>query len=345
MKCTSPSLSGMNPIQGNSIMPSSSDPSLGQASALGDSSVLPPAWPLVHIVLLNWNGWKDSLECMRSLRTMDYRAWRVLIVDNGSTDDSISQLRQACPEVNIVETRTNLGFAAGNNVGIRVALESRADYVFVLNNDTTVSSNALSEFVAFAESHPDAALMGPRINRVRPQREWPIRRKLDLLTMLCTFTAVRRLIVRLPIVRDVFYCTGNEPCIAQVLSGSALFFRASALKRTGLFDESTFLDFEELIMAEKIRKAGLSAYFVPQAAIWHKGSASAAKLRARRYIENAKSEEYFLSHYVRLSSAGRSVVRLVRFLTYGVRALRYRNYREHFREFLDVLRSRQSVKV
>jgi GT2 family glycosyltransferase len=320
-------------------------PSPGPAPASSAFSVSSQVRPSVDVVLLNWNGWQDTLECLRSLRRMDYRAWRALVVDNGSTDDSVPQLRQACPEVTIIETRRNLGFAAGNNVGIRAALETGADYVFVLNNDTTVSPQAVTDLVAFAESHPEAALMGPKITRVDPQREWPIRRKLDLLTMLCTLTALRRLLVRLPLVRDLFYCTDKQPSIAQVLSGSALFFRAAAFEKVGLFDESTFLDFEELIMAEKIRNAGLSTYFVPQAVIWHKGSASAAKLRAKRYIENARSEEYFLSHYVRLSSVGRSMVKLVRFLTYGVRALRYRNYREHFPEFLDALRSRQSVKA
>jgi hypothetical protein len=79
--------------------------------------------------------------------------------------------------------------------------------------------------------------------------------------------------------------------------------------------------------------------------IWHKGSASASGLRAKRYIENAKSEEYFFSHYVRLSRLGRSAIRLIRFLTYGARALRYRNYREHFGEFMDALLSNHSVNV
>ncbi|HET8826169.1 MAG TPA: glycosyltransferase family 2 protein [Terriglobales bacterium] len=307
--------------------------------------VPPEALPCVYVVLLNWNGWQDTVECVRSLRNMDYGNWRGLIVDNGSTNDSVARLKELCPGVPIIETNRNLGFAAGNNIGIRSALESGADYVFVLNNDTAVSPSAVSEFVAFAESHPEAGLMGPKIGRTDPQREWPIRRKLDLLTVLCTFTALRRMVVRLPPVRDIFYCTGQTPSLAQVLSGSALFFRAAAFRKAGPFDESTFLDFEELIMAEKIRKVGLSVCFVPQAAIWHKGSASAAKLRAKRYIENAKSEEYFFSHYVNVSPLGRSIIRLVRFLTYSARALRYRNYREHFAEFLKALRSRQYVKV
>ena len=301
--------------------------------------------PRVYIVLLNWNGWQDTLECMHSLRRMEYQSWHAVIVDNGSTDDSVERIKATCPEVTILETHKNLGFAAGNNVGIRLALKSRADYVFVLNNDTTVFPDTISTFVGFAEKHPTAALMGPRIDRRNPQREWPIRRKLDLLTQLCTFTALRRIVTRIPVIRGVFYWTGSQASVAQFLAGSALFFRAAAFEKAGLFDESTFLDCEELIMAEKIRRVGFSAYFVPQARIWHKGSASAAKLRAKRYIENAKSEEYFFSHYVRLSPLGRSIVRLIRFATFGARALRYRNYREHFHEFMDALLSKHSINV
>jgi GT2 family glycosyltransferase len=303
------------------------------------------AQPSVYIVLLNWNGWQDTLECMNLLRRMEYQNWHAVIVDNGSTDDSVERLKHSCPDVTVIETHKNLGFAAGNNVGIRLALNNGADYVFVLNNDTTVFPNTISAFVRFAETNPTAALMGPKIERRNPQREWPIRRKLDLLTLLCAFTALRRVVAHIPVIRGVFYCTDSQPSVVQFLPGSALFFRSASFDKIGLFDESTFLDFEELIMAEKVRRAGFSAYFVPQARIRHKGSVSAAKLRATRYIENAKSEEYFFSHYVRLSPFGRSIVRLIRFLTYGARALRYRNYREHFNEFIDALWARQSVKV
>jgi GT2 family glycosyltransferase len=274
---------------------------------------------------------------MRSLREMEYGNWQAIIVDNGSTDDSVDRIKEVCPDAVILQTHKNLGFAAGNNVGIRLALENGADYVFVLNNDTTVFPDTISAFVRVAEQHPDAAMMGPRIDGRDPQREWPISRKMDLLTVLCAFTPLRRLITRAPVLRRMFYCIDNHPSVVQFLSGSALFFPAAAIEKVGLFDENTFLDFEELIIAEKIRQSGFSAYFVPQARIWHKGSASAAKLRARRYIENAKSEEYFLSRYVQLSPLERSVVRLIRFLTYVTRALLYRNYRENFREFTNAL--------
>jgi len=276
---------------------------------------------------------------------MEYRNWHAVIVDNGSSDNSVVQLKELCPQLPILETHRNLGFATGNNVGIRFALRNRADYVFVLNNDTTVFPDTVSQFVKFAQAHPDAALLGPKIERRNPQLEWPIRRKLDFLTLLCTFTALRRPIARIPIVRDIFYCVGQQPSLVHALIGSALFFRAATFEKVGLFDESTFLDFEELIMAEKLRAAGLSTYFVPQARIWHKGSASAVNLQAKRYIENAKSEEYFLSNYVRLSPFARVVVKLERFFRYSARALRYRNYREHFGEFVNALLSNQAIKA
>jgi len=281
-------------------------------------------------------SWLDSIE---------YRNWHAVIVDNGSADDSAKRLREAYPTVPIIENGKNLGFAAGNNVGIRLALKEGADYVFVLNNDATVFPDTLSELVGFAEKHSEAALMSPKIHRREAHREWPIRRKFDLLTLLCTFTPLRRVVVRLPVMHRRFYYTGSEPAVVHFLPGSALFFRAATFQAAGLFDESTFLDFEELIMAEKVRSVGLSAYFIPQAGIRHKGSASGSKLRAKRYIENAKSEGYFFSTYVPLSAVGRCVVRLVRFVTYGARALRYRNYREHFGEFMDALLSNHSAKI
>ena len=301
--------------------------------------------PNVYIVLLNWNGAQDTLECIRSLEAMEYRNWHAIIVDNGSTDNSIEQIRQIYPKVPIIETGKNLGFAAGNNVGIRFALKMGADYIFVLNNDTTVFGDAVSQLVEFAERHTQAALMSPKIHRRDDHREWPVCRRLDLLTLLCAFSPLRRIVVRFPILYRKFYYTGSEPAIVYFLPGSALFFRATAFEAVGLFDENTFLDYEELIIAEKVRAAGLSAYFVPQAGVRHKGCASGSKLRARRYIENARSETYFFSEYVSLSAVSVWLIRLVRLLTYSVRALRYKTYREHFGEFASVLLSRNSARL
>src|SRR5712692_7725778 len=89
--------------------------------------------PLVYVLLLNWNNWKDTNECLASLRNLDYDGWKVIVLDNGSTDGSVQRIREKHPEVEIMELGENLGFAKGNNAGIRAALERGAEYVWVLN--------------------------------------------------------------------------------------------------------------------------------------------------------------------------------------------------------------------
>jgi GT2 family glycosyltransferase len=76
------------------------------------------AGPTVYIILLNWHGWRDTIACLDSLASLEYTNYRVLVVDNGSTDDSVARIRAAHPEVPIIETGRNLGFSGGCNVGI-----------------------------------------------------------------------------------------------------------------------------------------------------------------------------------------------------------------------------------
>src|SRR5215472_8148560 len=97
----------------------------------------------VYILLHNWNNWKDTSDCLASLQALDSDNWKVLVLDNGSTDGSVQRIRDRFPEVEIVELGENLGFTKGNNAGIRLALERGADYVWLLNNDTVVDPKAL----------------------------------------------------------------------------------------------------------------------------------------------------------------------------------------------------------
>src|SRR3954453_12196768 len=92
--------------------------------------------PLIIIVVLNWNGCADTIECLESVRALDYPNFRTVLVDNGSTDRTVVATRQHFPDVHIIQNGRNLGYAAGNNVGIRYALRQGADYILILNNDT-----------------------------------------------------------------------------------------------------------------------------------------------------------------------------------------------------------------
>jgi len=119
--------------------------------------------PLVFIIVLNWNGKDDTLECLGSLQQLDYPNFETVVVDNGSTDGSEDVIRSAFPSVNFIQTGRNLGYAGGNNVGIKHALSHGADYVWLLNNDTTVDPNALTALVETAQADPKIAVVGSKI--------------------------------------------------------------------------------------------------------------------------------------------------------------------------------------
>jgi len=118
--------------------------------------------PLVTILILNWNGKKDTLPCLESLQKLTYPA-QILLIDNGSTDGSVKEIRASFPDIEIVETGENLGFAEGNNVGIRMALSRGAEYVLLLNNDTVVEPNLIEGFLESFSSHRQAGIVGGKI--------------------------------------------------------------------------------------------------------------------------------------------------------------------------------------
>ena len=125
---------------------------------------MPVHTPLTCIIVLNWNGRRDTLECLASLgRASDPSMW-VLVVDNGSDDGSQDAIRRNHPEVTLLETNSNLRYAGGNNAGIRFALEKGAEQIMLLNNDTTVDPGFLRARTDSLQSSPGAG------NRARTAR-------------------------------------------------------------------------------------------------------------------------------------------------------------------------------
>src|SRR5690606_19072126 len=120
--------------------------------------------PRIFILLLNWNGAKDTIECLQSLKKLDYSNFVPIVVDHGSHESSVEQIRRAHTHVPIYQCGENLGFAAGNNVGIRWALEHRAEWVLLLNNDTTVDPNLLKAYLQAAQER-QAKVLGAKILR------------------------------------------------------------------------------------------------------------------------------------------------------------------------------------
>jgi GT2 family glycosyltransferase len=129
-----------------------------QMAATAPSSQI--ATPSVCCVLLNWNGWQDTVACLDSLATQVYPSLRILVVDNGSTNDSVTRIRIAHPNITLIESGENLGFARGCNIGLRNAATQGDDFVWLLNNDTVAPPDTCSKLVARALAEPRAGLIG-----------------------------------------------------------------------------------------------------------------------------------------------------------------------------------------
>ena len=222
--------------------------------------------PSVHIVVLNWNGKSDTVECLTNLQSVSYPNRKIVVVDNGSTDGSEEAIKAAFSDVTFIQTGENLGYAEGNNVGIRHAMECGADFIFILNNDTITDANVVTALVAQAEKNPNAAILGPKIYFYeRPDIINSAGGHIDYDTLVRGHIGYG--------VKDDGTVYASVAAVEWV-TGCAMLLRLSVLREVGLFDSNFFLVCEELDLCTRIRKRGFEILFVPEAKLWHKVSAA-----------------------------------------------------------------------
>lgn len=243
--------------------------------------------PLVYIVLLNWNGWQDTVECVESCKKLSYRNVRILIVDNGSTDGSIEELYRHLPDIELIRTGENLGFAGGNNVGIRHALEHGADYVWLLNNDTVVDFDALSALVNVAENDRKIGMVGSKISYYDNQRLlWYAGGVLD--PALPYRSGHRGL-------KEEDRGQYDEAGETGYVTGCSLLARREMIEEVGLLDEGFFLYFEDADWNAWAKRVGWTVLYAPLSVVLHKVSSSiggAESPRMRYYL--ARNLLYFI---------------------------------------------------
>jgi hypothetical protein len=216
---------------------------------------------IVTAVVLNWNNAPDTIECLESLRAATHPALRVLVVDNGSTDGSELTLRTRFPDLQFLQTGENLGFAGGNNAGIRRALDEGADLVLLLNNDTTVDPGFVDALVAAARSSPDAGMLCPKILfHDRPDVLWYAGASFH------PWLGWGRHRGHGQVDRGQF----DRVEETARPTGCALLVTRALCERVGLLREDFFCYAEDLEWGLRARKAGFSILYVPASRVWHK---------------------------------------------------------------------------
>ncbi|MFO1264546.1 MAG: glycosyltransferase family 2 protein [Rhodoferax sp.] len=211
----------------------------------------------VAIVVLNWNGWEDTLKCVASLESLDFKEAHVVLVDNGSSDDSVEQFQRRIPHIKLLQSGANLGFGGGCNVGMRHAMQEGVEYIWLVNSDAQVASDALCELVRQAESNQRIGAVGSVIyDADQPQRVqvWGGGRV------------------------NVWLGTSHHqeaPGTVDFVSGASVLLRTEALGEVGLFDsERFFMYWEDTDLGFRLRKAGWLLAVAPNSRVWHQESSS-----------------------------------------------------------------------
>lgn len=243
----------------------------------------PRTLPFVCIVILNYNGAELTINCVNSVLRIDYPNFRIIVVDNASVDDSVARFKVELtdPRVELLLNSRNEGYAGGNNRGIEKALSAGAEYVLVLNNDTLVNPGFLTPLVDAMEKDPRIGICGGPIFSTSDAP--PACGEYVNLYSAVTKTGKRR-----PV---------GDIAQADYLCGVHLLMRSEMLHKTGGFDESFFLLYEETDLCFRARKDGFQTCFVPSPGLVHLGHASLNKYPARMLYFFVRNRAWFIRRH------------------------------------------------
>lgn len=247
--------------------------------------------PLTYIIIVNWNGMRDTLECLASLRKVEGENFNVVVVDNGSEDESEKEIRKQYPETQLLETGKNLRFAGGNNVGIRFALDRGAEQIMLLNNDTTVDPHFLVLMTNHLQSAPDIGIVAPKILYFAdPTRLWYAGGEISMWSGTMRHIGIR----------ESDDGSFDEPRETDYASGCCFLTKRETVERIGYLDDTYFMYAEDADWCLRARQAGYRIVYEPRARVLHKVSVSAGghlssfKLR-NKFISSMR----FFSRYAR----------------------------------------------
>lgn len=216
--------------------------------------------PKVAIVILNWNNWQKSLDCLNNLRTISYANTHIYVVDNGSVDGSIRQLREHSDIFTLISNDRNYGYTGGNNIAIKRAIAEDADYVWLVNNDAVVERDTLTALVAKAESDPRIGMVSPVLRRPLPYAGCEIAGVMFDLGAPCLHTTTDI---------EIAQRWQNTWPDRIALFGTALLLRRSLIDTVGLLDDNLFAYEEDIDLSIRSVKGGFRNVVEFSATVYH----------------------------------------------------------------------------
>lgn len=227
--------------------------------------------PLVSVIIVNWNAKVNLEECLDSVFKIAYSPFEVIVVDNASSDGSVSLLERKFPKVKVVKASNNLGFAQGNNLGYK---KSRGEYLLFLNNDCIVTNNFLAELVTYLEKNPTVGIVQPTIIFYRTKTLTYLHKKINSVGSYF-------------INSGFFYHQDwgksfkkqkySKPFEVFSAYGACFLTKREIINKVGLFDPDYFAYFEETDLCHRVLLAGYSVVVYPTVYIFHKGAQTSEK--------------------------------------------------------------------
>jgi len=231
---------------------------------------------LVSIIIVNWNGQEFLPACLASIKNNKYSNYEIILVDNGSVDDSVKFVRDNFPEVKLIETGKNLGFAEGNNIGYAA---TKGEYILFLNNDTIVEGTFLTHLVDYLLAHPKTGAVQPKL--VRFDR--------TTIDSAGSYLANTGILYHYGFLKPTDSLLYNKPRIIFSVKGAAALWRREVLEKVGVFDQDFFNYFEETDLCWRTWLAGYQIFYVPSSVVYHKAGGTAEKVDSKFII--------FISYY------------------------------------------------
>ncbi len=268
--------------------------------------------PFVYVVVITWNQRQDTLECLESVFRMTYPNFRVALVDNGSTDGTQESVTAQYPQVEYVANPTNRGFSAAVNQGMRHGLACGAEYLFLLNNDTTLDPALLDHLMAHATDESVGMLVPKIYYYSRPNVIWSVGAGLNVWTLEKG--------------GEVRGCVDEGQWETVVerehVTACAVLLPRRLIEKIGLLDERFFYYYDDADLSLRVREAGFRTLLVPQAKMWHKVAQASGGVDTpyERYWMGRSSVLFFRKHVCgwrwliifpyRLGSAIKTTIRL-----------------------------------
>lgn len=254
----------------------------------------------VSIVIVNWKTPDLLAACLESIAREDqnHESFELLVVDNDSRDGSVEMLRERFPHVDVTANTENTGFSRGCNQAIPKA---RGRYVLLLNPDTVITTNAITNLASFLDQNPDCAAVGPKVLNTDGTLQLACRRSFPSLeASLFRLTYLSRLFPNHPYIAryNLTHADPDKVLAVDALSGSCMMVRASVIETIGLLDEDIFMFGEDIDWCWRMKEAGHTVYYTPDSVVYHVHGAASRKRPVGTTINLHKGMEVFYKKHL-----------------------------------------------